>query len=163
MWLTLSPIVAGFSGVGQRLKVAAQNWLMLTDTSVVANLPWRKTEPSRVVKGSGATATLLPFPIRGEALLVKLATQLKGIVEKDQLRRSPFLFAMTHAPHARLLIDEMAHAEFDVVRGEYRIQVLVTPDTRVTAETTDFDVMVDFIAQYMRERLVETSALEVAS
>ena len=95
--------------------------------------------------------------------MVKLATHLKSVVENDRLRQSRFLFAITHVPHARLLIDEMAHAEFDVVRGEYRIQVLVTPDTRVTAETSDFDVMVDFIAQYMRERLVETSALEVAS
>ncbi len=163
MWFALSPIIAGLSGVGQRLKVVAQQWLMPMDADAVVNLPSRNEGSPRAANESDATAMVLPFPIRGEALLVKLATHLKGVVEKDRLRRSPFLFAITHAPHARLLIDEMAHAEFDVIRGEYRIQVLVTPETRVTAETSDFDVMVDFIAQYMRERLVETSALEVAS
>lgn len=163
MRLTLSPIVAGLSGLAQRLKVAARGRLTQMDAGAVANLPERNTELSRGAKEPGATAALLPFPIRGEALLVRLATRLKAVVEKDQLRRSPFLFAITHSPHARLLIDEMAHAEFDAVSREYRVQVLVTPDTRVTAETSDFDVMVDFIAQYMRERLLETSTLEVAS
>jgi hypothetical protein len=163
MWLALSPIIGGLSGVGQRLKVVAQHWLMPTDTSAAASAASHKEGLTGATNHSQATAMVLPFPIRGEAVLVKLAAHLKGVVEKQQLRRSPFLFAITHTPHARLLIDEMAYAEFDVARGEYRVQVLVTGDTRVTAETSDFDVMVDFIAQYMRERLVETSALEVAS
>lgn len=163
MRLALSPIFVGLSGVGQRLKVLAQHWLVRTDAGAVVDLPCRDIEMSRAVSSSEATATLLRFPIRGEALLVKLATHLKSVVGEDRLPRAPFLFAITHVPHARLLIDEMAHAEFDVARGEYRIQVLVAPDTRVTVETSDFDVMVDFVAQYMRERLVETSALGVAS
>jgi hypothetical protein len=163
MRLALSPIIVGLSGVGQRLKVVAQHWLTRTDAGAVADLFCRDIAPPRAASSSEPTATLLPFPIRGEALLVKLAAHLKSVVERDRLHQSPFLFAMTHVPHARLLIDEMAHAEFDVARGEYRIQVLVSPDTRVTAETSDFDVMVDFIAQYMRERQVETSALGVAS
>jgi hypothetical protein len=162
MWLALSPIVAGLSGLSQCLKVVAQHWLAQTDAGTVVNLS-RGGGESRAVNEAKAIATVLPFPLRAEALLAKLATHLKGVVEKDHLRRSPFLFAITQAPHARLLIDEMAHAEFDVVRGQYRMQVLVTPETRVTAETSDFDVIVHFIVQYLRERLVETSALEVAS
>ncbi len=163
MWLALSPIVTGLSDVRQRVKGLAQRWLMPTPLRTAAGLLRDKEELPRPVKESEAAAMVLPFPIRGEALLVKLASHLRAVVEKDGLRPSPFLLAITHVPHARLLIDEMVHAEFDVARGEYRIQVLVTPDTRVTAETSDFDVVVDFIAQYMRERLLEASALEVAS
>jgi hypothetical protein len=163
MWFALSPIVTSLAGVRRRLKAAALNWLVQTERDAVTSLPWHGSASLHAANKSKATATVLPFPIRGEALLVKLATHLKAVVEKDRRGRSPFLFAITHMPQARLLIDEMAHAEFDVARGEFRIQVLVAPDTRITAETSDFDVMVDFIAQYMRGRLVETSALEVAS
>ena len=37
------------------------------------------------------------------------------------------------------------------------------PDTRVTLETSDFDTVVQFVVQYVAERLSETVPLEVAS
>ncbi|WKA26126.1 hypothetical protein [Bradyrhizobium roseum] len=106
---------------------------------------------------------LLPFPLRGEALLVKLADQLQSRIGSVGLDHDPLLLRISRCPGSRLSIDRAAHVEFLADRNMYCVSIEAQPETKVTVETTDFDTVVQFVVQYVAERLAEPVTLDVAS
>ncbi len=108
-------------------------------------------------------AVVLPFPIRGEALLVKLADLLRGRVAAHAAASDTFLLTLSRRPRSRLTIDHAAYVEFHGERGAYHLVIEVVPDTRIAVETTDFDTVVKFVAQYVTVRLSDPVTMEAAS
>jgi hypothetical protein len=106
---------------------------------------------------------LLPFPIHGEALLVKLAEVLRNRVADRVLECDPLLLQMSRCPQSRLSVDRRAYIEFHEERCEYRAVIEASEETKVILETADFDVLVDFVLPYVVARLAEPAALEAAS
>jgi hypothetical protein len=106
---------------------------------------------------------LLQFPVRGEALLVRLADLLRSRIADRGVERDPLLLLISRCPGSRLSIDRSAYVEFLADRCMYCVAIEAQPDTRVTVETTDFDTVVKFVVQYVAERLSEKVFLEVAS
>lgn len=123
----------------------------------LAVLPAARSNPA------AQSGVLLPFPFRGEALLVKLADQLRSRIANRGLDRDPLLLLISRCPGSRLSIDRAAYVEYLTDRCMYYVAVEAQPDTRVTLETSDFDTVVQFVVQYVAERLSETVPLEVAS
>jgi len=109
------------------------------------------------------SAVLLPFPIRGEALLVRLADLLRRRVGDDRPRRDPFLFALSRWHGSRLTLDYQSYVEFVDARAEFRFAIDVAPNTSISITTADFDALVEFVVQYVSARLGEVPALEAAS
>lgn len=109
------------------------------------------------------TGILLQFPVRGEALLVRLADLLRSRIADRKLERDPLLLRISRCPGSRLSIDRTAYVEFLADRCVYCVAIEAQPDTKVTVETTDFDTVVKFVVQYVAERLSEKVLLEVAS
>ncbi len=101
------------------------------------------------------TAVLLPFPIRGEALLVKLADQLRSRIANNAASRGSFDLTLSRQPHSRLTIDAAAHVEFRAGRATYHLVIELVHDTRIEVASGDFDTIVKFIAQYVADRLSE--------
>lgn len=108
-------------------------------------------------------AILLPFPLRGEALLVQLAGQLRARIANHGRDRDPLILLISRCPGSRLSIDRTAYVEFLADRGIYCVAIEAQPHTKVTLETTDFDTVVQFVVQYVAERLSDSAALDVAS
>jgi hypothetical protein len=106
---------------------------------------------------------VLPFPIHGEALLVKLAEVLRSRIADRCPDWDALLPQLTRRPWSRLSIDRDAYVEFREDRGEFRAVIEPSHGTRVTIETADFDVVVDFVLQYVASRLCESTELEAAS
>ena len=109
------------------------------------------------------SGVLLQFPVRGEALLVRLADLLRSRVADRKLERDPLFLQVSRCPGSRLSIDRAAYVEYLADRCVYCVAVEAHPDTRVTVETTDFDTVVKFVVQYVAARLSEKVLLEVAS
>ncbi|MCA6116438.1 hypothetical protein J6524_16245 [Bradyrhizobium sp. WSM 1738] len=106
---------------------------------------------------------VLQFPVRGEALLVRLADLLRSRIADHALERDPLFLLISRCPGSRLSIDRSAYVEFLADRCMYHVAIEAQPDTKVTVETTDFDTVVKFIVQYVAERLSEKVLLEAAS
>ncbi|MDE5457043.1 hypothetical protein GWE18_30295 [Bradyrhizobium sp. CSA112] len=109
------------------------------------------------------SGVLLQFPVRGEALLVRLADLLRSRIADRSLERDPLVLLMSRCPGSRLSIDRSAYVEFLADRCTYYVAIEAQPDTRVTVETADFDTVVKFVVQYVAERLSEKVLLEAAS
>lgn len=107
-------------------------------------------------------ATILPFPVRGEALLVKLAEVLRRRVS-ELGRTEGLLPTLSHGPDLLLWIGDDAHVEFDARRSEYDLTIAAPGGTRMIIQTADFDVLVTYVLQYVVERLSDENRLEVAS
>jgi hypothetical protein len=106
---------------------------------------------------------ILPFPIHGEALLVKLTEVLRNRIADRGLERDTLLPQLSRRPWSRLSIDRQAYVEFHEDRGEYCAVIEASLGTKVIIETADFDVVVDFVLQYVTGRLAEPAELEAAS
>lgn len=102
-----------------------------------------------------ATGVVLPFPIHGEALLVKLAELLRCRVEQLGPPRDPLLLQIARCPRTRLSIDQTAYVEFIPEYAEYRAVIEAQLGTRVILETAEFDALVDFVVPYVATRLAE--------
>jgi hypothetical protein len=122
-----------------------------------------QASPTFVQADSIRTAVLLPFPIRGEALLVKLAGLLRVRIANRSLKHDPLLLDITRHSHARMLIDRTAYVEFHALRATYHVVVETMPDTTIRVETTDFDTVVQFVLQYIDDRLADALTLEAVS
>lgn len=123
--------------------------------SAVANGPGaflRLVERDDVVPG----CVVLPFPVRGEALLVKLADRLRSRFADGELERDPLLLTMSRCPESRLSIDQDAYVEFHADESVYHVEIEAVPDTRIMLDTTDFDTVVNFVAHYLAGRLPAT-------
>jgi hypothetical protein len=118
--------------------------------------------PFRLV-GPVSNARLLPFPIRGEALLVGMAERLRQRVGDRCWTEDPLLLFLSRCPNSRLTIDRNTYVEFDAGRSAYRVVLDAAPGTRFTVETFDFDAVVSFVAPYVTDRLAEAIPLGAAS
>ena len=105
-----------------------------------------------------ASADVLPFPIRGEALLVRLAEVLRRRLPERGSDRDPLLLTISRCPGSRLLIDGVAYVDYLSDLSTYRAAVEALPDTKVIVETSDFDVLVSFIVHYLADRCSEPAA-----
>jgi hypothetical protein len=113
-------------------------------------------------QGSAATGgVILPFPIHGEALLVKLAAVLRSRIADRSSEWDPLLLEMSRCPRSRLSIDSRAYIEFHQDCCEYRAVIEASRETKVILETVDFDALVDFVLPYVVARLAEPAALQV--
>ena len=123
----------------------------------------RPASPAVRPDHTAPSGILLQFPVRGEALLVRLADLLRSRIADRRLESDPLLLRISRCPGSRLSIDRTAYVEFLADRCMYCVAIEAQPDTRVTVETTDFDTVVKFVVQYVAERLSEKVLLEVAS
>jgi hypothetical protein len=94
-------------------------------------------------------SVVLPFPIRGEALLVRLAGLLRHRVGNFEPMHDPFLFAVSRQPGTWLAIDHRSSVEFISSRSEFRFEVEVAPNTNIVIRTGDFESLVEFVVQYV--------------
>ena len=108
-------------------------------------------------------ASVLQFPVRGEALLARLAELLRTRIADRRLERDPQFLRISRCPGYRLSIDDSGYVEFLADRFVFCVAMEAQPDTRVTVETTDFDTVVKFVVQYVAARLSENVRLEAAS
>jgi hypothetical protein len=107
---------------------------------------------------------VLPFPLRSEALLVRLAELLRNRFAGWQPAGDQPLFAITRVPRSRLMIDRATYVEILNDGGPIFVVVIEAgSDTRVSIETLDLDVVVGFIMRYVGEKLSDTTRLEVVS
>jgi hypothetical protein len=106
---------------------------------------------------------VLAFPIRGEALLVKLADVLRSRILSFDAACHGLLPVLSNEPDLRLWIGDDAHVEFDAKRSEYHLTIQAPSGTRMIIQTADFDALVSFVLQYVSERLTDAALLEVAS
>jgi hypothetical protein len=104
-------------------------------------------------------AVVLPFPLRGEALLVKLADRLRSRFTETELERDLLLLTISRCPDSRLSIDHDAYVEFHADAAMYHVAIEAVPDTRIMLDTTDFDTVVNFVAHYLAGRLPMSASL----
>ncbi|MBB4256524.1 MULTISPECIES: hypothetical protein [unclassified Bradyrhizobium] len=123
----------------------------------------REVEQAGVGRSAPDTGTVLHFPIRGEALLVKLADLLRTQVASRAPERDPLLLAMSRCPGSRLSIDRVAYVDFLPDQATYHVVIEAAPDATITLDTTDFDTVVNFVVQYVTGRNSEPVALEAVS
>jgi hypothetical protein len=121
------------------------------------------TAPSQDQNSPPKSGVILPFPIHGEALLVKLAEVLRSRVADGGQEWDPLLLQMSRCPRSRLSIDRRAYIEFHQDRSEYRAVIEASHETKVILETADFDALVDFVQQYLMGRLAKPASLEVVT
>lgn len=162
--------LATFLGSVEHLFVAGSFLMRMRAWFATAPMPHQEAETNeRIVNVTAAckaktqSAVLLPFPIRGEALLVKLADLLRARVTAVAPRPNPFLLTMFRAPRLRLLIDHASYIEFHADRAAFHVVLEATPDTTIMLDTTDFDALVQFVAEYVNGRFLEFKAMEAAS
>jgi hypothetical protein len=113
--------------------------------------------------GNCASSVVLPFPIRGEALLVNLANELRGRVTAGELEDDPFLATMSRGRRARLSIDRDAYVEFNAEDETFHLKIDATPVLTLTLETKEFTRLVEFVFQYFVERDRGLRQVEVVS
>ncbi len=108
--------------------------------------------PSVAKAGGRTRAVVLPFPIHGEALLVKLADQLRRWTAGNAAQGS-FDLALSRRKQTRLTVDAAAFVEFDATTALYHLVIELTEDTRLTLDSGDFDTIVRLLEQYVGDRL----------
>jgi hypothetical protein len=111
-------------------------------------------------KAEPASGDVLPFPIRGEALLVRLAEVLRSRLAVPGPDHNPLLLTISRSPGSRLLIDGVAYVDYISNLSTYRAAVEAVPDTKVIVETSDFDTLVSFIVQYLTDRRSDPATTE---
>jgi hypothetical protein len=112
----------------------------------------------------GAQAVLLAFPVRGEALLLRLAEGLRDRLSFAATEQAdPFFLTLSRGSRPRLSIDRDAYVEFHAESTAFHLIIDATPESRVTLETTDFDTLVRFVMQYVAEECRGLHSFEAAS
>ena len=97
-------------------------------------------------------AAVLAFPVRGEALLVNLASTLRERVMRAGATDDPFLMTMSRSPRPRLSLDRDAYVEFHAEDSTFHLKIDAVPASRLTLETPEFTMLVKFVLQYLAER-----------
>jgi hypothetical protein len=143
------------------------SWLRRAGT---AEMPSSCTE-TRDTTGDGVACrdpadergTILQFPVRGDALLVKLADALRRRMIGLGRTAEALHPTLSHGPELRLSIDEDAHVAFDACRSEYDLTIETRGGARMIIQTADFDVLVTYVLQYVAERRSGDDLVGVAS
>ncbi len=161
---------AALLGSGEHTLVGAGILTRMRAWFAMARLPHAEGESyEHVVEVTDArepetqSAVVLPFPIRGEALLVKLAEVLRARIATVALSPNLFLLTMSRAPRSCLAIDHASYIAFDAERATFHVVLEASPDTTITLDTTNFDTLVQFVVEYVNGRISEFRTLEVAS
>jgi hypothetical protein len=116
------------------------------------------------VKGEECVnSVVLPFPLRGEALLVNLANELRGRVTAGELEDDPFLATISRGRRVRLSIDRDAYVEFNAEDETFHLKIDATPVLTLMLETKEFTRLVEFVFQYFVERDRGLRQVEVVS
>jgi hypothetical protein len=115
------------------------------------------------IEAAPAGGIILPFPVRGDALLVKLAEVLRRRIAVPGTSGDGRLPVLSHEPELRLWIDDDAHVVFDARRSEFDLTIETPGGARMIIQTADFDVLVTYVVQYVADRLSGDHAVEVAS
>lgn len=108
-------------------------------------------------------SAVLPFPISGEAVLVRLAHVLRDRIGSAGSDGDRLLLTISRGPRCRLTIDDSAYVEFWHDKPSFHVAIEAAPDTTVSLTTDDFDIVVGCIAHYLVEKLAVQAILEVAS
>jgi len=151
----------------KRVLAALWRWLRRTASRVGAEMtrddPAAESE-SGTRHRMGETGTVLRFPLRGEALLVRLAELLrKRVAELEPRAEETLLLTLSHQPLLCLTIDDSAYVEFQAASAEFNLVIDAPSGTRMILQTRDFDAVVRFVLQYILERLADNATLEAAS
>lgn len=109
-----------------------------------------------------ACGEVLPFPVHGEALLVKLADVLRRHVAGRQPADNPLRLTISRSSWARLSIDAQAYVDYLSEAGTFHAAIEAGPDTKVILKTTDFDALASFVTQYVNERLIDRASTGAA-
>jgi hypothetical protein len=138
---------------------------LLRRTLTRLRVAYSSTESRAAATGDrGTQAVLLAFPIRGEALLVRLAEGLRDRLSSSPPDQTdPFFLTLSRGPRLRLSIDRDAYVEFHADSASFHLIIDAAPGSRVTLETTDFDTLVKFVVQYVAEERRDLRTIEVAS
>jgi hypothetical protein len=108
-------------------------------------------EPSR--------GEVVPFPLNGEALLIRLAEVLRRHVADLEPGHNPLSLTISRCPQARLSIDDTAYVDFLSDISTYCAAIEAAPDTKVILNTTDFDALASFVMQYVDQKLLDQAAM----
>jgi hypothetical protein len=137
---------------------------LLRRTLTRLRLAYSQMETAAAPAADRTQAVLLAFPIRGEALLVRLTEGLRERLPSAALELAdPFLLTLSRGPRLRLSIDRDAYVEFYAESAAFHLIIDAAPDSRVTLETTDFDTLVKFVMQYVAEERGDLRMFEAAS
>jgi len=101
--------------------------------------------------GDSATGQVLTFPLSAEAQLLRVAEGLRLRVGPS-CSTDDVVLELSRRSGACLKVDADTTVDFDGARGVFRVVVEATCDTRLTLQTTQFDAVVNFLAQYILER-----------
>jgi len=153
-----SPVRLVGRKLGFRLRLTRVLQRMLVRLGLVKERPVARVDVLDEQNG-----VLLPFPIRGEALLVRLADVLRDSLMCNAPGTGPFSLTLSRVPRSRLSIDGAAYVEFRSETATFQLTVETEPDSRMTLETGDFDTLVKFVVQYIAEKRRDPCQLEVAS
>lgn len=113
-------------------------------------------------RGEQTRGEVLPFPLHGEALLVKLAEVLRRHVERRQPADDVLRLTISRSPWLRLSIDAAAYVDYLSEIGTFQAAIEAGPDTKVILKTTDFDALASFVTQYVNEKLTDRGSTEAA-
>ncbi len=119
--------------------------------------------PVAATGGNREGAVVLPFPVRGEALLVNLASTLRERVGFAETGDDPLLATISRGRRPRLSLDRDAYVEFNAEDATFHLKIDAAPVLRLTLETKEFATLVEFVAQYCIERQGVRRQVEVAS
>ena len=157
-WLRGAPSPHARNTVDWRPRLAAVTLLdaPCDETSNVAPAAGSWVAPQDRAEERGV---VLRFPLRGEALLARLAEVLRMRIVDGGPERDPLLLTLSRCPDSRLAIDRIAYVEFQADRSAYCVTIQAAADTKVTLDTADFATTVNFIAQYVADRLPAPATL----
>jgi hypothetical protein len=140
-------------------------WLRRGASKAAAEPALHETATLSAASGGSAPepGIVLSFPLRGEALLVRLAELLRRRVAELVPQWERLALTLSHHPALRLTLDQSAFIEFDAPSGEFNLVIEAPSGTRMIIQTTDFDAVVKFVLQYVVEKLSDDAVLEAAS
>jgi hypothetical protein len=121
--------------------------------------PTQAAAAPAIVNQAGGDAAVLRFPIRGEALLVNLASTLRERAQGVEVSEDPFWLTLSRAPRPRLSLDRNAYVEFHAEDSTFHLKIDAVPASRLTLETTEFVTLVKFVLQYLAERHGDVQAI----
>jgi hypothetical protein len=143
---------------------ALWTWLRRATSRIAHEPVTAAREPIAAAPGNAnGPAVLLQFPLRGEALLVRLAELLRRRVDELVPRCDRLLLSLSHHPALRLSIDDDAYVQFDAHSAEFNLVIEAPGGTRMIIQSADFDAVVKFVLQYVVEKLSGDDLMEAAS
>jgi hypothetical protein len=158
--LPLTSAGSPVSGTGFFARLRA--WLAALRPLRAPDQPRFRAPPAETASAAPC-GQLVAFPVRSDALLVKLAELLRSRIAACSPRHDPFLLALSREPWSRLHIDQASYVEVEPGRAVYRLNVELAPVTVLIIETTDFDQIVRFVVEYVNDRLADASAMSSAT